>query len=775
MMKRHISSSSSKDDVIELNQVFSNTKTEKQSTFDIEPLGEIGEVFEDFDVNEILDEDADDSPIPEVRAIVSKTDDPNLPVNTLRMWVLGIISTIIGSGVNQFFSMRYPSVTISALVCQLVVYPIGQFLASILPLKTINLGKYLGEFTINPDRKFNYKEHAMITIMANISFTSSYATDVIQAQVAFYGIEAKPAYQVLLVLTCQLFGLGVAGLFDNFLVKPSAIYWPTTLANVALFKSIHSKENKLANGWKITRLRFFMIVFLSSFAYYWLPGYIFTGLSYFTFICWAAPNNVVVNQLFGQVQGLGFFPLTFDWAQIAYNGSPLVTPLYAQLNALVGVAFFIMFLTPLLYYKNAFFSAYLPISSSNVFDNMGNEYNGTRIIDSNGRLDLEAYQNYSPPYLAVAYAIAYGSSYAVLTCGPIYAILYHGKDIYNGFKGRLKKDIHVRLMDEYPSVPKWWYVLLSVVVFGITCTIMEVYHTQWPIWGIFLAFVLVILFILPIGLVYGATNINTNNMTVLVQLLSGYLLPGLPIVSLTFKFYAYTGVLQALSFSSDMKLGYYMKIPKRTIFFGQLIACTIGALVQVGVLIFMLNNVEGICTSDQVDNFTCPQGRVNFAASVVWGAAGPKRIFGPSTIYGGLLHLFWIGPVVTIITYCLMKKFPENKILKNLNWVVIFGCLGNFPPATGINYTTWVLVGVIFNYYIRKKYSQWWSKYLYVLSCGLDVGLALGGIIIFFALSYPGISLNWKGNTIYNDTADGLGTPYLKMPEKGYFGFDTWN
>jgi len=733
-----------------------------------------GEISQHYGINDVLDEDADDSPIPEVRAIVSKDDDENLPVNTLRMWILGIIATIIGAGVNQFFSMRYPGVTISALVCQLVVYPVGQGLAKILPIKTIKIGRKF-KFNINPDHKFNYKEHTMITIMANISFTSSYATDVIQAQVKFYGLEANPAYQVLMVLTCQLFGLGVAGLCDNFLVKPSAMYWPTTLANVALFKSIHSRENSIANGWKISRIKFFSIIFISSFCYYWLPGYLFTALSYFTFICWIAPNNIIVNQLFGQQQGLGFFPLTFDWAQIAYNGSPLVTPLIAQLNALVGVAIFVLFLAPTLYYKNVFNSAYLPISSSNVFDNQGNEYNGTRIIDSSGRLDIEAYKNYSPPFLAVTYAMGYGTSYAVLTAGPTYALLYHGKDIWNGIKGRCKKDVHVRAMEKYPAVPKWWYMVLSVIVFAITCAIMEHYHTQWPIWGIFLAFVIVVIFVLPIGLIYASTNINTNCMTTLVQMLAGYMLPGLPIVSLTFKFYAYTGVAQALAFSSDMKLSYYMKVPKKSVFMAQLISCTIGALVQVGVLIFMLNNVEGVCTSNQSDGFSCPQGRVNFAASIVWGAAGPSRMFGVGTIYGGLLHLFWIAPLITIITWCLMKKFPQNKILKNINWVVIFGCLGNFPPATGINYTTWVLVGVIFNHFIRKRYPEWWSKYLYVLSSGLDVGLALAGIVIFFALSYPGITLNWWGNEVYNNTADGRLTPYLKIPSKGFFGPDSWS
>lgn len=137
--------------------------------------------------------------------------------------------------------------------------------------------------------------------MANISFTSAWATDIIQAQVTFYSQDAAPGYQILLVLTCQIFGLGIAGLAHDVLVKPAAMIWPSSLANVALFTTLHSRENKLADGWSITRMRYFLYVFAGAFVWYWFPGYLFTALSYFTWICWAAPKNIVVNQLFGQV------------------------------------------------------------------------------------------------------------------------------------------------------------------------------------------------------------------------------------------------------------------------------------------------------------------------------------------------------------------------------------------------------------------------------------------------------------------------------------------
>jgi len=53
-------------------------------------------------------------------------------------------------------------------------------------------------------------------------------------------------------------------------------------------------------------------------------GYLFEALSVFSFICWAAPNNVPVNQLFGVRTGLGMSVLTFDWTQVTWIGSPLM-------------------------------------------------------------------------------------------------------------------------------------------------------------------------------------------------------------------------------------------------------------------------------------------------------------------------------------------------------------------------------------------------------------------------------------------------------------------
>ncbi|KAH0838829.1 OPT oligopeptide transporter protein-domain-containing protein [Lanmaoa asiatica] len=101
----------------------------------------------------------DDSPYPEVRSAVANTDDPSIPVMTLRTWVLGLAWSVIISGVNQFLFFRYPSVPVVTVVAQLISYPLGSLWGSCMPRKRI-----FG-ISLNPG-PFSIKEHVLITVGA---------------------------------------------------------------------------------------------------------------------------------------------------------------------------------------------------------------------------------------------------------------------------------------------------------------------------------------------------------------------------------------------------------------------------------------------------------------------------------------------------------------------------------------------------------------------------------------------------------------------------------
>ncbi|KAI1256093.1 hypothetical protein MGN70_002254 [Eutypa lata] len=694
------------------------------------------------------DWDADTSPFPAVRAVVPEYDDPAIPVNTFRAWFLGIIFVFLGAGVNQFFSLRYPGIRIVSLVAELLAFPLGVVMAKLLPISRFN-----------PDHHFNIKEHALVTIMSNVSFGfgSADATNLIQAA-KFYGFDIPTGFSIMVVICCQLGGYGIAGLSRVWLVEPASMIWPGVLSNIALLSSIHSRANAVANGWRITRIKFFMVVGGAAFVWYWFPGLIFTGLTYFTWICWIAPNNLAVNQVFGMVTGLGLFPLTFDWSMVAYNSNPLLSPHWAAVNVFAGFAVFFWIITPALFYTNTWFTSYLPLCTADVYDRFGELYNTTKVI-TNNLFDQEKYAAYSPPYLP--------ATFAVLS----HVYFFHWSEIKHALRGSLKLDIHARLMKTYKRTPWFWWAPVVLVVFGMSVAMAQVYDTGLPWYGVVLAFIIPAVYMVPCGMIQGVTNVDANQLNVLAEFIGGYMFPGRPIANILFKILSQDVVGQGLYFAADMKLGHYLKIAPRTLFFAQGLATVLGALTQAGVTLWMLGHVPDICSEDQPNGFSCPQGRTVYSSSVIWGLVGPARLYSVGQIYSPLLHFFWIGLILPPITWLVWKKTGIDFVRK-INWPLIFVGTYNVPPATGINYSSWYIVNLIFNKIIYKNFFAWWTKYNYVLAAALDTGLAISGIVIFLAVTYgPGVQFpDWWGNTVWQNTADGQGLPWLPMPDVGYFG-----
>lgn len=104
-------------------------------------------------------------------------------------------------------------------------------------------------------------------------------------------------YQLLLIISTQVLGYAFAGLTRRFLVRPSAMIWPGTLMSAAMFSTMHKSVNEKANGWMISRYRFFVVVWAGAFMWYFVPGLLMPALSYFNVITWLAPKNVVVSNL----------------------------------------------------------------------------------------------------------------------------------------------------------------------------------------------------------------------------------------------------------------------------------------------------------------------------------------------------------------------------------------------------------------------------------------------------------------------------------------------
>ena len=475
----------------------------------------------------------DDSIYPEVRAAVSPVDNVKLSISTPRMWILALIFALLGSSANLFFSLRYPSVTVNPIIALIVVHPVGRAWDLVLkrpddPEETFKDGFKVTDASIKDtgllnrwrlwlaQGRWNEKEHACVYIGSNVSFAFAFATDVIVEQHKFYHQDVTIVYQLLLTISTQILGYAFAGMARRYLVRPPGMVWPGTLAATAMFATLHKSENKKANGWTTTRWRFFLIVWSTAALWYFFPGLLMPALSYFNVLTWFAPDNVVLANLFGVSSGLGMFPVTFDWAQLAYIGSPLLTPWWAAANVFSGLAIVMWIVAPILYYRNTLYSAFLPILSSSVFDNHGKPYDVSKILTSDFLFDKDAFEKYSPIYLPVSYFLSYAVQFAGLTALVTHTLCWYGRDMWdqskeafratkkssaNGYhplpqsnsmdetpetssvgksparssqrERKVGSDIHNRLMDKYQDVPISWYIATFAVMLAIGLFVVE--------------------------------------------------------------------------------------------------------------------------------------------------------------------------------------------------------------------------------------------------------------------------------------------------------------
>ncbi|EXA46879.1 hypothetical protein FOVG_04175 [Fusarium oxysporum f. sp. pisi HDV247] len=730
------------------------------------------------------------SPYAEVRAIISNHGDPSMPCSTIRAWFVGLIFSCAVSFINSFFEIRQPMIGVNTVVPQLLAYPFGKFLEKTLP--DVGVTVFGVRHSLNPG-PFNKKEHMLITIMSSISMGTPYTNYIVWIQyLPFYFNQPYAisiGYQLLLGLSSKFIGYGLAGICRRFLVYPSYCLWPTTLVCIALNTALHDEADMPVPGpfkkiWNTSRFKFFSIAFGAMFAYFWLPNYLFAGLTWFSWMTWISPNNRDLATITGGHTGLGLNPFpTFDWNIVTMGCDPLMVPFFTTFNLFCGtmLSFFVILGV---YYGNGYYTSYLPVNSNRAFDHFGGLYNVSAILDERGIFDPEKYEAYSPAFLTAAHLGSYMMFFAMYTAALTYGALYHHHQIALGFKSLVNSfrpskkedaedgqvsDAHNRLMKSYIEVPEWWYLVCLVLAFIIGI----VGISQWPThttpavvpFGIILS----LIFVVPIGIISATTGIAVP-LNVIAEFLGGSFAEGNAIALCFFKTFGYTTCAQAIYFSADLKLAHYMKIPPRFTFWAQMVPTLVSTFVSVGVLQYQIH-LEGVCTPNAPYRFTCPGLNNFFTAAVLWGTIGPKKLFGPGGQYVETLVGFPFGVALVLLFWWLGRQYPNSKIIRSTHPVVFLGGgmvwapynISYIWPAVPIGWFSWM--------YIKKRHLAFWAKYNYILSAAFSVGVALSALVIFFALQYNDINLDWWGNRVPFEGCDGTQSCLLKTVTAGeYFG-----
>lgn len=723
------------------------------------------------------------SPYPEIRSVTDPYDDPSIPTETIRVYIVGFIWTCIGAFINQYFAERQPSITLDTAVVQLFIYPSGVLLEKILPSWKFKVWKYTIDMNPGP---WTHKEQMLATLFYSVSGVTPYVSYNIHAQkvLTWYNNQwADFGYQVLLMLSTNFLGFGLAGIMRKFAVYPVTAIWPSLLPTLALNKALMQKEKKeRINGWVISRYYFLFVSAAASFIYFWFPDYVFQALSTFNWTTWIAPNNFNLAAITGTVSGLGLNPIaSFDWNVINFNYA-LTLPFYSYVNQYIGmlIAFFAIIGV---WYTNYKWSGYLPINSNALFTNTGDPYSVQKVLNKNSVFDNDKYQVYGPPFYTAANLVVYGAFFAIYPFTIVFVFVSNWKLIkfaFTGLWGLIRNfrkstyegfnDPFSRSMTKYKEVPEWAFtiVLLISIVLAILC--IKVYPAETPIWGIFFAIGINFVFLIPLNIVYSTTGFSFG-LNVLVELIVGYAIPGNGLALNFIKALGYNIDGQAQNYITDQKMGHYLRIAPRALFRVQMLSVFVSSFVSLGTLNLAFNTITDYCLPTQPQKFTCPSSRTFFSASVLWGVIGPKKVFGG--LYPVLQYCFLIGFLLAFPCLALKKYFGTYKAVRYFLPVLIIGGFLNFAPYNLGYFTPGLIASYFFMFFIRRRFFAWWSKYNYVLSGGLQAGVAFGAVIIFFAVQYHEKDIDWWGNDVMYEGLDGVGPALLDVASnepEGYFG-----
>ncbi len=141
-------------------------------------------------------------------------------------------------------------------------------------------------------------------------------------------------------------------MLQSLLVTPPVMYWPQCLVTVQLFTTLYSHTSsslsKAAQILTRQRLKVFMLVFLATFLYQFLPLLLFPTLTSVSVLCLIDNRSWWMRTLGSGYTGLGIADLSFDWSSIGSSG-PLYTPYWALGNyfgGLVGMCWVVSLLVP---------------------------------------------------------------------------------------------------------------------------------------------------------------------------------------------------------------------------------------------------------------------------------------------------------------------------------------------------------------------------------------------------------------------------------------------
>ena len=199
----------------------------------------------------------------------------------------------------------------------------------------------------------------------------------------------------------------------------------------------------------------------------------------------------------------------------------------------------------------------------------------------------------------------------------------------------------------------------------------------------------------------------------------------------------------------DQKIGHYMHLPPKAVFFSQIFGELIGVPINYAALRWVLSSKKDFLNGTKVDTLHQWTGQqiVSYNTNAIqYVVLGPTRLF---KNYQVLPYGFLVGALAPVAIYALYKLFPKSKLKFNLwNTTVFFSTMSSFYGNISTGPFSQFVGGTITMFYAYRYKHNLWKKYNYLLAAAIDTGYNLAILLIFiiFASGKTITMPNWWGN-----------------------------
>lgn len=306
--------------------------------------------------------------------------------------------------------------------------------------------------------------------------------------------------------------------------------------------------------------------------------------------------------------------------------------------------------------------------------------------------------------------------------------------------GRAYTDRLNVLQRSYKEVPGWWFVALFLAGFVVLLAIVGSGQLFIPWWTVIIGVATGFIVVIPLGYLYAISNYQVA-IGDFNELIYGYMVhtaagaahhhPAGPSV---YGAIAGDAWYRAQYMLQDQRIGHYMHIPPRTVFFSQVFGSILGIPINYGVIRWVLNTKFDYLSGAKTDPLHQWTGQSLVSSNTIgiqYGVIGPKRMFGSSELkilpYG-----FLVGAVAPLVMYALHRAFPNSKLKFHLwNTTIFFSGISVFYGNLSTGYFSAFLGGFIAMYWIFRHHFKIWKRYNYIVVAAFDAAFNFNMLLIF--------------------------------------------